>query len=114
MPDQPFTYITANGAKEGTVILTLSGPLTLSNIFSLQSDLRTMKPACLIMDLSHVPFMDSAGLGVIMNYYVSSENAHRRLFLVNPSDHVKALIEMTRVDSVLKVFNTLEAAMSQA
>jgi len=114
MTDQPFTYTTANGAKEGTVVLTLSGPLILSNIFSLQSDLRTMKPNCLIMDLTEVPFMDSAGLGVIMNYYVSAESGHRRFFLVNPSERVKALMEMTKVESVLKIFPTLEAATSQA
>src|SRR5215813_10187388 len=104
MSDQPFTYTTAKGAKEDTVVLTLSGPLTLGNIFSLQSDLRAMKPDCLIMDITDVPYMDSAGLGVIMNCYVSAENGNRRFFLVNPSERVKALMEMTKVESVLKVF----------
>jgi anti-sigma B factor antagonist len=112
MPDQPFTYTTTNGTKDGSVILTLTGPFTLGNMFSIQNDLRSLKPECLIMDLTGVPFMDSAGLGVIMNYYVSAENSNRRFFLVNPSERVKALIEMTKVDSVLKVFDTLEAAQS--
>lgn len=114
MPDQLLTYTTTNGAKESTVVLTLSGPLTLSNIFSLQSDLRILKPECLIMDLTQVPYMDSAGLGVIMNYYVSAENSNRRFFLVGPTERVKALIEMTKVDTVLKVFDTLEGAESHA
>jgi anti-anti-sigma factor len=114
MPDQPLTYTTANGAKEGTVILTLSGPFTLSNIFSFQNELRTLKPDCLIMDLSQVPYMDSAGLGVIMNYYVSAENHNLRFFLVAPTERVTALIEMTKVDTVLKVFDTLEAALFHA
>jgi anti-sigma B factor antagonist len=114
MPDQPLTYTTANGAKEGTVILTLSGPFTLGNIFSLQNELRTLKPDCLIMDLSQVPFMDSAGLGVVMNYYVSAESQNRRLFLVAPTERVSALIEMTKVDSVLKTFDSVEAAESNA
>lgn len=58
MPDQQLTYTTTNGAKEGTVILTVSGPFILGNIFSVQNELRTLKPECLIMDLSEVPFMD--------------------------------------------------------
>jgi anti-anti-sigma regulatory factor len=49
-----------------------------------------------------------------MNYYVSAENSNRRFLLVNPSERVHALMEMTKVESVLKVFPTLEAAMSQA
>src|SRR5215471_9153827 len=105
MPDQPLTYTTANGAKEGTVILTLSGPFTLGNIFALQNELRAIKPECLIMDLEQVPYMDSAGLGVVMNYYVSAENNNRKFFLVAPTERVTALMEMTKVDAVLKVFN---------
>ncbi len=114
MSDQSLTYTTTNGAKEGTVILTLSGPLVLNNLFGLQNELRTLRPDCLIMDLSQVPFMDSAGLGVIMNYYVSAENHNRRFFLVAPTERVTALMEMTKVDNVLKVFDTLEAAESHA
>lgn len=49
-----------------------------------------------------------------MNYYVSAENHNRRFFLVAPTERVTALIEMTKVDNVLKVFDTLEAAESHA
>jgi len=114
MPDQPLTYTTANGAKEGTVVLSLSGPLTLANIFTFQNDLRAIKPNCLIMDLSGVPFMDSAGLGVVMNYYVSAQGSNRKFFLAGVNDRINALIQMTKVDSVLKVFPTVEAAEANA
>lgn len=114
MPDQPLTYTTTNGTKEGTVILALDGPLTLGNMFSLQNDLRTLKPECLIMDLSKVPYMDSAGLGVIMNYYVSAQGHNRKFFLAGVNERVHALMEMTKVDSVLKTVDNVEAAETQA
>jgi anti-sigma B factor antagonist len=114
MLDKELSYTTAAGAKEGTVILTLDGPFTLSNIFQLQSELRTLKPACLIMDLTSVPYMDSAGLGVVMNYFVSAQGSGRKFMLVGVNDRVQALLQMTKVDAVLSTWESVEAAQSQA
>jgi len=114
MPDQELTYSTAPGAVEGTVILKLHGPFILGNIFDLQKDIRAMKPSCLIMDLSGVPYMDSAGLGVLMNYYVSAESNHRKFFLVGLDERVRALLEMTKVHNILKICDSVEAAEAKA
>ncbi|WP_263366815.1 STAS domain-containing protein [Edaphobacter bradus] len=114
MSDTGFSYSTSEGTKPGTAILKLAGPLTLANIFGLQDELRKVKPECLIMDLTGVPFMDSAGLGVVMNYYVSSQKDGRKLFLTGVNDRVSALLEMTKVDGVLKVCGSLEAAEALA
>ena len=62
------------------------------------------------MDMSKVPYMDSAGLGVIMNYYVAAQGGGRTFLLAGVNERVRALLEMTKVDSVLKIFPTLEAA----
>jgi anti-anti-sigma factor len=114
MLDKELTYTASAGAKEGTVILTLDGPFTLSNIFQLQTELRTLKPACLIMDLTSVPYMDSAGLGVVMNYFVSAQGNGRKFLLVGVNERVRALLEMTKVDSVLGLCDSVEDAQSQA
>jgi anti-anti-sigma factor len=114
MLDKELSYTTSTGAKEGTVILTIDGPFTLSNIFQLQTELRTLKPARLIMDLTSVPYMDSAGLGVVMNYFVSAQAGGRKFLLVGVNDRVRALLEMTKVDSVLHMCDSVEAAQSQA
>lgn len=114
MPDQRLTYISSEGSKPGVTLLKLDGPLTLSNIFQLQSDLRNLKPACLIMDLAGVPFMDSAGLGVIMNTFVSAQSGGRKLFVTGVNDRVRALLEMTKVDAVLKIYESIETAEEKA
>jgi anti-anti-sigma factor len=114
MLEKEFSYETSDGNKEGTVILTLVGPLLLNNMFGFQNELRAMKPPCLIMDFTQVPFMDSAGLGVIMNYYVSAESAGRKLFLAGINERVRALLEMTKVDSVLPIFDSVETAQAKA
>lgn len=113
MPEQDFSYSITNGAKDDTVILRLTGPFTLGNMFQLQSELRTLKPAILIMDIAGVPYMDSAGLGVIMNYYVSAQNHGRKFYLCGVNERVRALLELTKVDSVLHLSESVEAAEAE-
>lgn len=110
MLEKALSYTTSDGVKEGTVILTLDGPLTLANMFELQTELRTLKPPCLIVDLSSVPYMDSAGLGVLMNSFVSAQSGGRRFILTGVHERIRALLEMTKVDSVLHVCDSVAAA----
>ena len=69
-----------------------------------------MTPACLILDLSGVPYMDSAGLGVIMNYFVAAQDDHRKFLLAGVNERIVALLEMTKVDQVLILYPSVEAA----
>ena len=114
MLEKELTYTVSDGAREGIVILALDGPFTLGNMFKLQSDLRSLTPPCLIIDMSAVPYMDSAGLGVIMNYFVSSQSHGRKLLLAGLSDRLRALLEMTKVDNVLQICDSVEAAQALA
>jgi anti-sigma B factor antagonist len=54
--------------------------------------------------------MDSAGLGVIMNYYVSAEKSGRQFMLAGANDRIHALLGLTRVSLLLRLFPTLEDA----
>ena len=92
------------------MILKLAGPLTISTIFGFQNELRAMTPEVLIVDLSETPYMDSAGLGLIMNSYVSAQDHQRKLLLAAVNERIQALFEMTKVSGVLPVFATVEAA----
>ena len=91
-------------------MLRLHGPLTLSSLFALQDGLRSQTAHLTILDLSGVPYIDSAGLGTILIYYVSAEKNGRRLALAGVNERVASLIRMTRVDTVLSMFPTVEAA----
>jgi len=92
----------------------LVGPLVLPNIFSLQNELKTNKPPVMIFDLSDVPYMDSAGIGVLINYYVSAEKNDRRMALVGVNERVDALLVLTKTQSLLRKFPTVEEAIAKA
>jgi len=114
MADKALIYSTTNGSKDGTIILKLVGPLTLSNMFSFQGPFRAMKPPVLIMDMTDVPYMDSAGLGLLTNYFVSAQDDNRKFLMACVSERILALLQMTKVDQVLKLYPSVEAAESAA
>jgi anti-anti-sigma factor len=110
MLEQPLTYSFTTGKNDGTTILKLVGPLTLSTIFGFQNEFRGQTPRVMIVDLSESPYMDSAGLGLLMNYYVSAESHGRKLLLAGANERIESLLEMTKVDKILKSFPTVDAA----
>ena len=114
MLDKELSYSISNGAKDGVVILTLVGPFILSNMFKLQGEMRMLKAPCLIMDMTQVPYMDSAGLGVIMNYFVSAQGNGLKFYLAGVNERLRSLLEMTKVDNVLQICESIPAAEALA
>ncbi len=110
MRDEPLTYSFSQGKSDGTTILKLVGPLTLSTMFGFQNEFRAATPKVMIVDLSETTYMDSAGLGLIMNYYVSAMDHGRKLLLAGVNERVKALFEMTKVQGVLTSFPSMAEA----
>jgi anti-sigma B factor antagonist len=110
MRDEPLTYSFSQGKSDGTTVLKLVGPLTISTMFGFQDEFRAATPQTMIVDLSETTYMDSAGLGLIMNYYVSAADHRRKLLLAGMNDRIKALMEMTKVLGVLQSFPSVEAA----
>lgn len=110
MTDEPFSYDTTPGSKMGVTILKLFGPLTLTQLFTFQGAFREMKPPTLIMDLSDCRYMDSAGLGLIMNQFVAASNGKRGFIVTGANERIQALMELTKVSTVLTLFPTTAEA----
>ena len=112
MPSERLRVKRLNGAHEGERILRLEGPLTLTTLFDLREAIETEKPRTLIVDFRGVPYIDSAGVGLIVNIHVSCENSGRRLALVGVIDRVLTIFKAIRVDQVLTLFPSVEAAQA--
>lgn len=113
MNDAALSYSSSESGRDGIVVMKLDGPLTLQNIFAFQSDLTTNKPPVMVFDLSNVPYMDSAGIGVLINYYVSAEKNGRRMALAGANERIDALLVLTKVRELLRSFATVEEAVAQ-
>jgi anti-sigma B factor antagonist len=91
-------------------ILHLRGPLTMENLASFQSALRRGNAPILFLDLSEVPYMDSAGLGSLVSAHVSVQKSGRRVVLTGVNERIVKLFEITRVESLFLTFPSLPDA----
>jgi anti-sigma B factor antagonist len=109
--DAPLTVERREGSAPGTTIMILSGPVTLRNLFDLQPHLRAGElPKRFILELSGVPYMDSAGMGAIINHYVHCQNQGVKFIAAGVSPRVRELFIMTKVDSLIHQVDSIEAA----
>lgn len=110
MLNEPFAFEILPGRNESTRILRLTGPLVLQSIFELQSELAKEHPPLTIFDLSGVPYMDSAGVGVITNCYVSAANRGNKVIVAGTTKRVLDLFHITRVDTIIPMAASVEEA----
>lgn len=94
-------------------ILTLSGRLDGRNPRILKEkltkELRTSNR--IILDLSSVNYIDSTGLGVLVGGLKKAMKQEGDIRLVNPSNEVRMLMELTRVDKVFLIYSNQETAL---
>lgn len=64
-----------------------------------------------VFDLSHLRFVDSTGIGVILGCLRELNNADGDLKLCGVSKPVRALFELVRMHRILEIFNTKEDAV---
>ncbi len=53
--------------------------------------------AAVVMDLSQVPFMDSAGIGFLASLNARIQNSGKRLYLFKPSRQVRKTLELVQL-----------------
>jgi anti-anti-sigma factor len=94
------------GATSDVTILTLSGPLTLATLFDFQAAVRQPDLKSTIIDFSGVPYMDSAGLGVVLSHWAHTQRIGVKFAIVAMSERVRVLLEMTGVAKLLPFYST--------
>ncbi len=114
MQREPLTIEHMQSATNGRRILRLQGPITISNLFDFQARVRANTSRTLILDLSGVPYIDSAGIGALVGAYVNHSKENRSLALVGVGERVVNALKITRVDSFFQIFDSLEAAEEAA
>lgn len=102
-----------DGVREGERIIRLQGPLTLGTFHPFQTAVREESASTLLVDLTSVPYVDSAGLGSLVGALVTSQRANKRLALVGPNQRVRALMQMSNLLSVFPTFPTIEEAQAE-
>jgi anti-anti-sigma factor len=101
---------TRAGTREGMRILRLSGPFTLEGVYAFQSAAEILNDPVIIIDLTEVPYMDSAARGALISLHRSSASHQRRFAIVGASERILTMFRVARVDDILLTFRTVEEA----
>lgn len=113
--DTPLTIERITGNAPGTVILRLTGPLTLSTVLPLRAQFRDFEPPRLtILDFTGVSFLDSAGMSELINHEVYCRDRRVRLVIAGVNSRVLSVLQITRLDKVLALAATVEEAEASA
>jgi anti-anti-sigma factor len=83
-------------------------PLALRNLFEFESMPAEQLPAVNIFDLTDVPYMDSAGIGMLVSHYVRCQAKGVRMIAAGVTPRVQQLFKITKVDSVIPMAATVE------
>src|SRR5215471_1006905 len=114
MQEKPLEIERVEDAGGTSVVFRLHGPLLLGNFFSFQSIVRNDQTHLLIVDLSDVPYIDSAGIGCLVGAHVSRENSGRKLIVVGTSERLLNSLKATKVDQLFTFAATAEDARAKA
>lgn len=72
------------------------------------------RTGAVVLDLSELDHLDSTAIGVFVGGLKRFEAQGRRFYLVNPRDRVAAVFRITNLDSVFRMFPTVEGALQSA
>jgi anti-sigma B factor antagonist len=110
MTNENLQIVATPGAREGQRILEVKGALTIHTVFGFQDAVRRETAPALILDLSGVPYIDSAGLGALVASYVGAQKSSRKLAFAGLNKQVKALADMTHVSQLFQTYPTVKDA----
>ncbi len=116
MSGEHLEIIASPAGRDGLRILALKGRLTLETAACFQDAIRKENAPELIIDMSGVLSMDSAGLGVMIVACIRAKKTSRKLGFAGMNQRVKAVTDTSRLSQFLQIYATVkdaEAALSK-
>jgi len=107
MPKEPLVISEASGQTDEQRVLHLAGPIVLTSLFELQDMLRADASRRLIPEMSGVPHVDSAAIGVLVGAHVSRQRHDRALALAAVTERVRTTLHATQVEQLFQFYGSL-------
>ena len=61
-----------------------------------------------VIDLSEVRYISSSGIGLLITMLTKMRNVGGEVFLTSPSEHVKKLLIITKLNNIFTVYDSVE------
>jgi anti-sigma B factor antagonist len=102
-------------SREGVEILSLKGRLTVGEASGIREKCTAVSAVGhnnVILNLEHVEYIDSTGLGALVICYTSLKKAGGALKLVNPNKRNVELLLLTKLHTIFEVFSDEQDAIN--
>jgi len=66
-----------------------------------------------VIDISHLRYINSTGIGVLITVLTKFRNKGGEVVLVNPSETVKKLLIITKLNAIFKVSDSVDSAIEE-
>lgn len=94
---------------EGDLIGDEVGPKLVEVVSdAIQEDTRTF-----VIDLSEVRYISSSGIGLLITMLTKMRNVGGEVYLTAPSEHVKKLLIITKLNNIFTVYDSVEEFRAQ-
>jgi len=112
---QPIRLDLANQTRSGAdIYLTrLTGKLSLETVPDFLCMMRSEPASYLVLDLSGVSFLDSAGVGALVSLFISRRNTGKKLALAAPAQQGFAALQVSGLTHLLPVYDSVDLAIRQ-
>jgi len=102
--------IESETGASGIRIFRLIGPLTLGSVFEFQDLARADSDSAIVIDLSEVPYMDSAGLGAVLGIMASCQRKSRGFGITGAAERIQTLFTVAGVAGLIPTFGSVKLA----
>ena len=102
-----------DSAKQGCRVLKLSGKLSLDSVPNFLKAMRAESARVVILDLADMGYLDSSGVGAMVQQFSAMKKENRHMVLVHPHERVVAVLQITKVLSLFQRANSVEDAEAQ-
>jgi anti-sigma B factor antagonist len=99
-------------ANGDLLVSRLSGKLSLETVHDFMSTMRTEPASRLVLDMSGVSFLDSAGVGALVSLFVSRRNNGKTLALAALTQQGTAVMQVSGLLKLLPVYPSVETALA--
>jgi anti-sigma B factor antagonist len=95
----------------GSVVTRLDGKLSLETVNSFLQTMRQEQAKHVVLDMSGVSFLDSAGVGALVSLFVTRKHAGKTLALAILTKQATAVLQLSGILKLIPAYPTVEVAV---
>jgi anti-sigma B factor antagonist len=100
-------------SNDSLTIYKAAGKLSLETVNEFGQKMRAETASYLVLDLSGVSFLDSAGVGSLVSIFVNRRNQGKTFALAALSAQSTAVVMVAGLQNLLPIYKTVEEAVAQ-